>query len=350
MRRRIPLTFCLCAASALAAPVSLQTFIAQPQPAPDATISYGPTPVQRIDLYLPRTKGPHPVAILIHGGCWMQGDRRPRAAPRRWAASWRSAASRCGASAIAASTRTAAPIPASSRTSPRRSTCCPPTRRNTSSTPPASSPSATRQARTWRSGRPAAASCRATSPAYVPNPFPVRTVIGLGGVGDIERATGLAGVCGPTIVPALLGQPSAARPDVYSDTSPSKLLPNGAKIVMITGAEDTITPPAYAQTYVDEVKAAGGTAELVIVPDAAHFDVVTLGTPAWQAGERADRRRPQKIASMSQGRTRVSKRPVLKFRHCTFIVQAFGIRHWGRPHCPRSSGLLCQSPAFTQRT
>ena len=51
---------------------------------------------------------------------------------------------------------------------------------------------------------------------------------------------------------------------------------------MITGAEDTVTPPAYAQTYVDQVKASGGTAELLIVPDAAHFDVVTLNTPAWR--------------------------------------------------------------------
>jgi acetyl esterase/lipase len=115
-----------------------------------------------------------------------------------------------------------------------------------------------------------------------PIPSPVRRVIGLGGVGDIERATGLAQVCGPTIVPALIGKPSAARPDVYSDTSLSRLLPNGATIVMITGAEDDVTPPAYARTYVDEVQAAGGAAELVIVSDAAHFDVVTIGTPAWR--------------------------------------------------------------------
>lgn len=107
-------------------------------------------------------------------------------------------------------------------------------------------------------------------------------MIGLGGLGDVERATGLAEVCGPEIVPALIGKASAARPDVYADTSTAKLLPNGAKIVMITGAEDTVTPVIYAQTYVDEVQAAGGSAELVIVPDAAHFDVVTTGTPAWR--------------------------------------------------------------------
>ena len=74
------------------------------------------------------------------------------------------------------------------------------------------------------------------------------------------------------------------------------MLPNGARIVMITGAEDGITPPVYAQTYVDEVKAAGGTAELVIVPDAAHFDVVTIGTPAWRlVSERI-------VAAVSSGR------------------------------------------------
>ena len=84
------------------------------------------------------------------------------------------------------------------------------------------------------------------------------------------------------ILSALIGQPSAARPDVSADTSPSKLLPNGAVMVMITGAVDTVTPPLYAQTYVDEVHAAGGAAELVIVPDATHFDVVTIGTPAWR--------------------------------------------------------------------
>src|SRR4029453_1956059 len=76
-RRRIALAFCLSAgsawaAAALAEPVSLPTFVAQAQPAPDATISYGPMPVQGIDLYVPKTKGPHPVVILIHGGCWMK--------------------------------------------------------------------------------------------------------------------------------------------------------------------------------------------------------------------------------------------------------------------------------------
>src|SRR4051812_38433597 len=32
--------------------------------------SYGPHRSQRADLYLPRSAGPHPVMVTIHGGAW----------------------------------------------------------------------------------------------------------------------------------------------------------------------------------------------------------------------------------------------------------------------------------------
>jgi acetyl esterase/lipase len=269
------------AISALAAPLSLPTFIAQPKPVPDATISYGTMPVQGIDIFLPKSKGPHPVVILIHGGCWMKstaGRDQLRALGRElanhgiavWSIGYRRVDEDGGAyPGIFRDVATAIDLlPANAAKydlDPARVV--------------AVGHSAGAHLALWAASR---GRLPHTSPLYVPNAFPVHSVIALGGVGDLEHATGLPAVCGPTIVPALIGQPSAARPDVYADTSPSKLLPNGATIVMITGNEDTVTPPAYAQTYVDEVKAAGGTAEVVIVPDAAHFDVVTTSTPAWR--------------------------------------------------------------------
>jgi len=276
------------AAPVLAAPVSLQTFIAQPKPAPDVTLPYGPSPSQAIDLYLPKGKGPHPVAILIHGGCWMRstaGREQLRALGTElasrgiavWSIGYRRVDEDGGAypGIFQDVARAVDLLPANAVKYDLDTT-----RRV------AVGHSAGAHLALWAASR---GQLPQTSPAYVANPFPVRSVIGLGGVGDIERATGIAQVCGPTIVPALIGKPSAARPDVYSDTSPSRLLPNGATIVMITGAEDDVTPPAYARTYVDEVQAAGGAAELVIVPDAAHFDVVTIGTPAWRiVSERID--------------------------------------------------------------
>ncbi len=56
--------------AALAEPVSLDAFKALPRPTPTSELRYGTAPAQAIDLFLPRGRGPHPVAILIHGGCW----------------------------------------------------------------------------------------------------------------------------------------------------------------------------------------------------------------------------------------------------------------------------------------
>src|SRR5262249_45814523 len=38
---------------------------------PTARIPYGPSPLPFANLPLPRTPGPHPVIVLVHGGCWL---------------------------------------------------------------------------------------------------------------------------------------------------------------------------------------------------------------------------------------------------------------------------------------
>jgi acetyl esterase/lipase len=38
---------------------------------PAATIAYGPSDLQVGDLRLPKGKGPFPVTVVIHGGCFM---------------------------------------------------------------------------------------------------------------------------------------------------------------------------------------------------------------------------------------------------------------------------------------
>lgn len=57
-------------APCVADPVELSTFIALARPAPTAVLQYGPSDLQAADLFLPSGDGPHPLAILIHGGCW----------------------------------------------------------------------------------------------------------------------------------------------------------------------------------------------------------------------------------------------------------------------------------------
>jgi acetyl esterase/lipase len=41
-----------------------------PQPPADHRISYGPDPLHFGELRLPPGRGPHPVVIVVHGGCW----------------------------------------------------------------------------------------------------------------------------------------------------------------------------------------------------------------------------------------------------------------------------------------
>jgi acetyl esterase/lipase len=56
--------------STVADPVELSTFIRLARPSPTAVLQYGPSDSQAADLFLPSGDGPHPLAILIHGGCW----------------------------------------------------------------------------------------------------------------------------------------------------------------------------------------------------------------------------------------------------------------------------------------
>jgi acetyl esterase/lipase len=40
-------------------------------------------------------------------------------------------------------------------------------------------------------------------------------------------------------------------------------------------------PPFTGRTYAERVRKAGDAAEVVVIPDAGHFDVVIPTTPAW---------------------------------------------------------------------
>ena len=51
-----------------------EDLLSRPKPAPDATISYGADALQVVDVWQPKAakfgRGPHPVVVMIHGGCW----------------------------------------------------------------------------------------------------------------------------------------------------------------------------------------------------------------------------------------------------------------------------------------
>lgn len=71
-------------AAALAEPADFDAVLAQPSPAPDLVIQWGRHPAQRLEQYRPAQPADAPVAVLVHGGCWLNafdmGYMRPLAA------------------------------------------------------------------------------------------------------------------------------------------------------------------------------------------------------------------------------------------------------------------------------
>lgn len=57
--------------SSQAAPASFEDVMMQPSTTADLVLAYGAHPDQFGELRLPHGPGPHPVLVLVHGGCWM---------------------------------------------------------------------------------------------------------------------------------------------------------------------------------------------------------------------------------------------------------------------------------------
>jgi hypothetical protein len=120
-----------------------------------------------------------------------------------------------------------------------------------------------------------------SSPLHQAHPFPIKHVIALGSLGDLRAgASSLKSTCGVEPV-QLTGIPSDGRPDVYSDTSPAELMPNGSTTVLINGALDTISPPQTAAAYAARALQAGDKISTLVLPQASHFDEVAASSPAW---------------------------------------------------------------------
>jgi acetyl esterase/lipase len=264
---------------AQAEPAPLAAYMTQAVVKPDARIAYGAEPSQVVELFLPKGKGPHPVVILLHGGCWRKEfEGLPQTSgiaadlAKRGMAVWNVEYRRLGEpgagypgtfqDVAAAADRLRIEAPRYDLDLTRVV---------------ASGHSAGGHLALWAASR---HRLPKSSPLWSPDPLPIRAVVSLAGVGDLkaqEQALPLA--CGEASIRDLVGQPG--RSDPFADTSPGELLPSGVKVVMIHGAYDHVLPPYSGLEYVQRVRAAGDVAEVLTIPDAGHFDVVIPTTPAW---------------------------------------------------------------------
>ena len=284
-RRRLALalTFAMTLAmtsTAHAAPMILADYMALSGPAPDATLRYGAAPSQYAELFVPPGKGPFPVAVLVHGGCWtkefggiMQLRNMAGALAARGIAVWNVEYRRVDEAgggypgtyqdmnaALDLLARTARDYPLDLERLV------------------AVGHSAGGQLVQWLAARPR---IPASSPLFHADFVPVRRVVSLGGLADLRREAALLKTSCGRDVPELAGTPSPARPDVFSDTNAGDLMPNGSRTILVTGELDTISPPRVAHDFATRARAAGDDAEVVILPGASHYDEVAATSASW---------------------------------------------------------------------
>jgi acetyl esterase/lipase len=258
----------------------LADYMALKGPAPSATFAYGSAPSQYAELFLPVGKGPFPVAVLVHGGCWTRefgGITQLRnvagALAARGIAAWNVEYRRVDEAgggypgtyqdmnaALALLSQQAGHYPLDLKRLV------------------AVGHSAGGQLVQWMAGR---ARIPAGSPLYQPDPLQIRRVVSLGGLADLRREQDLIkSSCGREIG-QLTGAPSDARPDVFADTNAGDLLPNGSHTILVTGELDRVSPPRVARDFAARARAAGDAAEVVILPGASHYDEVAATSSSW---------------------------------------------------------------------
>jgi acetyl esterase/lipase len=248
----------------------------RPRPAGATTIRYGSDSMQVVDLWLPRGRGPHPTVLMVHGGCWQTeiADRRMMdwiAADLRergiavWNIDYRGV-DRDGGGYPGTFLDAAAAADALREHAPHYNLDI--------SRLVAVGHSAGGHLALWLAGRPR---LPAGSPLRAANPIPIRTVISLGGLPDLEEAARPPGSgCGTEVIPRISG----GRLD---ETSVPRLAPLGVRQVLVNGLQDRIIPTAYAEGYARPMRAAGDDVRVRMIDRTGHVELISPGTAAWAA-------------------------------------------------------------------
>jgi acetyl esterase/lipase len=243
-------------------------------------IPYGSEKQQFGELRLPAGVGPHPVAVVIHGGFWKAAydldlmTSLSSAITLAGVATWNIEYRRVGETGggwpgtfrdVSAATNHLRVV---ARTHPldlaRIATI---------------GHSAGGHLALWLAARPR---IWKTDPLFEADPLRVAAAVSLAGVPDLARA--FRDGVGRGAVGALMGGSPGDVADRYLSCSPVELLPLAMTQILVHGESDDIVPFDLSYDYAGRAKAAGDDARLVRLPGVGHFEVIDPATgPGRQA-------------------------------------------------------------------
>jgi acetyl esterase/lipase len=125
-----------------------------------------------------------------------------------------------------------------------------------------------------------------SSPIYVSDPLPIRGVIDLAGTPDLEALIPAEQVsCRGPVVEQLLGGKPAEVPQRYAEASAIKMLPLGVPQTLFWGGRDDIVPASIGERYVQTAVHAGDPTRLVTFPGVGHFEIASPFSATWPTVE-----------------------------------------------------------------
>ena len=248
--------------------------LTRPKPAPTTTVRYGEDALQVADLWLPQGRGPHPTVVMVHGGCWQTeiadrtimnwiSDDLRRRGIAVWNIDYRGV-DRPGGGYPGTFADASAALDALHSNAGRFKLNL---KRLT-----AVGHSAGGHIALWLAGRhrlPTGSALRR------PGPSPIRTVISLGGLPDLELAARPPGSgCGTDVIKQISG-------GRYDDTSVPRLAPLGVRQVLINGLQDRVIPVGYAADYATAMRSRGDKVVVRMVDQTGHVELIAPDTRAW---------------------------------------------------------------------
>ncbi len=259
---------------------------ATPSKPADARIAYGSDPSQFGELRVPAGLGPHPVVVLVHGGCFKAAyatlsDLAPMADALKaeGVATWNLEYRRLG--------QPGAGWPGTYRDVGQgidHLRALAPKHGLDLKRVVVVGHSAGGHLAMWSAVR---RRLQSTSLLALPDPLALRGVINLAGPVDMrDNIQNYEAECGDPVVTQMLGGAPSQTPDNYAQVSASDHLPLGAPQVLIWGEHEPYLPRPLAQAHVERAKAAGDDARLVVVEGAGHFEIASPKTAAWPAVRR----------------------------------------------------------------
>ena len=254
----------------------------RPAPRADARLHYGPDPLQFGDLRLPQGTGPHPVAIVVHGGFWRAqysleyAGHMCIALRRLGIATWNLEYRRIG-NPGGGWPNTFLDVAQGADHLRILAKQYPLDLKRVISV----GHSAGGHLALWLAAR---RRLQSGDPLASPDRVAIRGSAPIAGVVDLRRAWELRLSNG--VVAELMGGPPDKLGDRYRSGSPIELVPLGIRVRLLHGTEDTVVPIEISNSYQKAANRAGDDARLVVLAGADHFAPVDPRSDHWPTVEK----------------------------------------------------------------